>query len=177
MGDPQMSSRAQKSSSAPPPIEGRFPHPRHDHTRCADAALRTAEEICAKSGARLTEIRRQVLMAVWASHAPIGAYNILARLNADRGKTAPMAVYRALDFLMEHGLVHRLASLNAYVGCAWAKERHAAQFFICRACKSAVELDGSAVTRALKKTLTAHGLVSETEIIEVQGLCAHCSRT
>lgn len=154
---------------------GEFPHPHHDHAHCSATALRTAEAICAKRGARLTDIRRRVLASVWASHAPIGAYDILAALNANHGKIAPMAVYRALDFLMEHGLVHRLASLNAFVGCPLADVRHTAHFMICRGCKSTTEMKGAAVTRAVKKTLSAHGFISETEIIEIQGLCAHCS--
>lgn len=153
-----------------------FPHPHHDHARCAADAMRTAEALCAKRGARLTEIRRRVLKAVWASHTPMGAYDILAGLNAGTGKIAPMAVYRALDFLMEHGLVHRLASLNAFIGCAVATENHAAHFLICRGCKSATEMEGAALTRAVKKTLSAHGFVPETEIIEIQGLCAHCHK-
>jgi Fur family zinc uptake transcriptional regulator len=169
-----MASRARKPHHAASRT-GTFPHPHHDHAQCAAEAMRTAEAICAKRGARLTEIRRRVLTSVWSSHAPIGAYDILASLNADSGKIAPMAVYRALDFLMEHGLVHRLASLNAFIGCALADERHTAHFLICRACKSATEMDGAAVTRAVRKTLNAHGFTPETEIIEIQGLCAHCS--
>jgi Fur family zinc uptake transcriptional regulator len=171
-----MPSRSPKPVSQKAHGRGIFPHPHHDHAQCAAAALHTAEALCAKRGARLTDIRRRVLTAVWASHAPIGAYDILAGLNADGGKIAPMAVYRALDFLMEQGLVHRLASLNAFIGCALASERHTAHFLICRACKSATEMDGAAVTRAVKKTLSAHGFIPETEIIEIQGLCAHCSK-
>ncbi|MGE3476652.1 MAG: Fur family transcriptional regulator [Rhodospirillaceae bacterium] len=167
-----MATRPRKTPSKP----RAFPHPHHDHSRCAADALRTAEAVCEKHGARLTEIRRRVLDAVWASHAPIGAYDILAELNTDGGKIAPMAVYRALDFLMEHGLVHRLASLNAFIGCALASERHTAHFLICRSCKSATEMDGTAVTRAVKKTLSEHGFVPETEIVEIQGLCAHCHK-
>ncbi len=163
-------------ASRPRKLAAIFPHPHHDHTRCAADAMRTAEALCAKRGARLTDIRRRVLKAVWASHAPMGAYDILAGLNAGTGKIAPMAVYRALDFLMEHGLVHRLASLNAFIGCALATESHAAHFLICRGCKSATEMEGAALTRAVKKTLSAHGFVPETEIIEIQGLCAHCHK-
>lgn len=142
--------------------------------------MRTAEAVCADHGVKLTDIRRKVLDAVWTSHAPIGAYDILAALNSGApgpgaGKIAPMAIYRALDFLMEQGLVHRLASLNAFVGCALARERHTAHFLICRGCKSATEMEGAAVTRAVRKTLSAHGFTAETEIIEIQGLCAHCA--
>lgn len=165
-----MATRSRKTVSPP----SGFPHPHHDHSRCTADALRTAETVCEKHGARLTEIRRTVLQAVWASHAPIGAYDILARLNAGGGKIAPMTVYRALDFLMEQGLVHRLASLNAFIGCSLASEHHNAHFLICRMCKSATEMDGAAVTQAVHETLSAHGFTPETEVIEIQGLCAHC---
>jgi Fur family transcriptional regulator, zinc uptake regulator len=171
-----MATRSRTPASRSTRESGLFPHPHHDHGRCAADAMRTAEVLCAKRGARLTDIRRRVLTEVWTSHAPIGAYDILAGLNANRGKIAPMAVYRALDFLMEHGLVHRLASLNAFIGCASASERHTAHFLICRACKSATEMDAAAVTRAVKKTLSAHGFTPEAEIIEIQGLCAHCTK-
>lgn len=151
-----------------------FPHPRHDHARCTADALRTAEAVCAARGARLTDIRRRVLAAVWASHAPVGAYDILAALNADGGRIAPMAVYRALDFLMAQGLVHRLASLNAFVGCALAEARHAAHFLICRECRCAAEMTDPAFTRAVAKTLGAQGFAAESQIIEIQGVCARC---
>jgi Fur family zinc uptake transcriptional regulator len=152
------------------------PRAHHDHAKCAADAMRTAGDVCARRGARLTDIRRRVLNAVWAGHAPIGAYDILAALNAERGRIAPMAVYRALDFLIAQGLVHRLASLNAFVGCAQPRETHTAHFMICRVCKSATELDGATVTRAVRKVLSAHGFVAESEIVEVQGVCAHCGR-
>lgn len=165
-----------KSSRTDTKPEAAFPRRGHDHHRCVADALSRAEAVCARRGARLTEIRRQVLELVWESHAPIGAYQILEKLAEGGKRPAPIAVYRALDFLMEQGLVHRLASLNAFIGCALASERHTAHFLICRACKSATEMDGAAVTRAVKKTLSAHGFTAEAEIIEIQGLCAHCSK-
>lgn len=167
-----MASKSRKPAARP----AAFPHPHHDHARCSADALRTAEAVCTKRGTRLTEIRRRVLQAVWSSHAPVGAYDILAALNGERGRIAPMAVYRALEFLMENGLVHRLASLNAFIGCALAEEHHKAHFLICRGCKSATEMEGSAFARAVKKTLSAHGFTPESEIIEIQGLCTHCAK-
>ena len=87
-----------------------FPQPGHNHDRCAVQALARAEVLCTAKSLRFTAVRRRVLETVWASHAPIGAYDILDQLNAAGARNAPMAVYRALDFLLAHGLVHRVAS-------------------------------------------------------------------
>lgn len=130
--------------------------------------------MCLTRKSRLTDIRKQVLKTVWSSHTPIGAYDILSRLNARGGKAAPMAVYRALDFLMENGLVHRIASLNAFVGCAHPGEHHAGQFLICRDCGNVAELDNADVKRALAKAVTARGFTIDSEVIEISGRCPHC---
>ena len=93
-----------------------FPAPDHDHGRCASAALAHAEALCAERAQRLTPMRRHVLQALLASHRPLGAYEIIERL-ADPGRPAPITVYRALDFLRDNGLVHRIESRNAFVAC------------------------------------------------------------
>lgn len=151
-----------------------FPSPNHDHRHCAVAALEKADALCQATGKKLTDIRKQVLREVWGSHAPVGAYDILAALNKDGGRTAPMAVYRALEFLMENGLVHRVASLNAFVGCAHPDRDHAAGFLICRECGSAAELDGKTLSKALDKELTARGFTVDSQVIELSGTCPHC---
>ena len=109
--------------------------------------------MCAPAWQRLTELREQVLELVWRSHAPIGAYQILDQL-AERGRVAPPTVYRALEFLSREGLIHRIDSLNAYVGCPSPARPHQAYFFICRACGDAAEIhDDGAVghARALRR--------------------------
>jgi Fur family zinc uptake transcriptional regulator len=154
-----------------------FPKPGHNHAHCTADALRKAEAVCAARKTRLTDIRRDVLSIVWQNHVPIGAYDILARLNKDGGKTAPMAVYRALEFLMEHHLVHRLASLNAYIGCAHiGEDAHAAQFLICKACGMAAELDSAPLKRALTQAVAERGFSIDSQIVEISGVCPHCSR-
>src|SRR5262249_31814588 len=86
----------------------------HDHQACVAEALDKAALLCDRRGARLTELRLRVLELVWRSHAPVGAYEVLGLLQQRGGKrAAPPTVYRALDFLLEHGLIHRLESLNA----------------------------------------------------------------
>ena len=156
------------------PSRRAFPTPDHDHGQCAASALASAETLCAARGARLTAVRRKVLELVWQSHAPVGAYDLLARLNRGGGRVAPIAVYRALDFLMAQGLVHRIASLNAYIGCSHAGHDHAAQFLICKGCGSAAELESPALRRALAKAVAGRGFTIDHEIVEISGLCPHC---
>jgi len=81
-----------------------FPTPGHDHDRCASDAIAHAEAICAARKERLTPIRRRVLEALLASHAPLGAYELIDRLAARAARPAPITIYRALDFLREQGL-------------------------------------------------------------------------
>ena len=89
----------------------------HDHAQCIDAALDKAADLCSRRGARLTKLRRRVLELVWQGHAAVKAYDLLGALDRGAGAAKPPTVYRALDFLIAHGLVHRLESLNAFVGC------------------------------------------------------------
>ncbi len=161
--------------TAKPPTHA-FPKPGHNHARCSADALKKAEAVCARNKTRLTDIRRAVLELVWQSHVPVGAYDILSQLNAKGGRTAPMAVYRALEFLMENGLVHRLASLNAYIGCVhMGEDHHAAQFLICRACGTAAELESAPLKRALTQAVAERGFTIDSQIVEISGFCPHCS--
>ncbi len=101
-----------------------------------------ADALCARQGLRLTALRRRVLELVWQSHKPLGAYDILAVLSEQDGRrAAPPTVYRALDFLLENGLVHRISSLNAFIGCNHPEHAHQGQFLICRECHAAIELE------------------------------------
>jgi Fur family zinc uptake transcriptional regulator len=155
--------------------ETAFPKPGHNHAHCTADALRKAEAVCAQRKTRLTDIRRQVLEMVWQSHAPIGAYDILSQMNAGGGKAAPMAVYRALDFLMENGLVHRIASRNAFIGCThMGEDHHAAQFLICHKCGTTAELENPALTRALDQAVAERGFTIDSQIVEISGTCPHC---
>lgn len=75
-----------------------------------------------RRSARLTSQRRDVLSCVARSHAAVGAYEVIDRM-ADHGpRPAPITVYRALDFLAAHGLIHKIESRNAYVACSHAHE-------------------------------------------------------
>lgn len=146
----------------------------HDHERCVAGALANAARICAERGARLTPLRRRVLELIWDSHAPVGAYDLLKRLAAAAGPTAPPTVYRALDFLLAHGLVHRIESLNAYVGCVHPDGGHGGQFLICAACGAAAEVHDPRVDAAIVRRAEELGFAVHRRTIEVEGLCGPC---
>jgi len=146
----------------------------HDHGHCLADAVRTAERLCELRGVRLTPLRRRVLELVWRSHDPIGAYAILDALKADGRTAAPPTAYRALDFLTEQGLVHRIASRNAYVGCATPGEGHASQFLICARCGAASELHDHRIQTMIGESARARGFQAQQQVIEVIGLCPSC---
>ena len=147
----------------------------HDHSHCVTHALAEAESICARQGLRLTTLRKRVLELVWASQQPLGAYDILGVLSDEDGRrAAPPTVYRALDFLLENGLVHRIASLNAFVGCSHPEHAHQGQFLICRGCHAAIELEQAAISNTIINSAAGVGFAVESQTVEVVGLCAGC---
>jgi len=152
-----------------------FPRTAHDHKKCVADALAEAERLCAESGVRLTVLRRRVLELVWSSHRPLGAYEILEMLRQERGRAAPPTVYRALDFLLEHRLIHRIESLNAFVGCAAPDHRHGGQFLICTECGMTAELDDDALSRRVRDRAARLGFVVQEQIVEISGLCPDCA--
>ena len=152
-----------------------FPAPGHDHRHCVASVLATAEHLCAQRRVRLTAQRRCVLEIVAASHTAIGAYEIIDRLGRQRPRPAPISVYRALDFLIAQRLVHRLASRNAYVACSAPRAAHDAQFLICEQCGAIGELCDEAVESAIAEAAQTAGFAVANRLIEVAGVCVHCS--
>ena len=149
----------------------------HDHHRCIDEALHTARTICKQAGVRLTALREQVLTIVWRSHRPLGAYAILELLASEgQGHPAPPTVYRALDFLQENGLVHRLASLNAYIGCDAPGREHDSQFLICRHCQVTVEVASPSVSTALQQCAEHRDFAIHHSSVEIVGDCPNCQQ-
>ena len=146
----------------------------HDHDQCVDDAVRVATEFCQERGLRLTELRQRVLELVWASHRPIGAYDIMEQLRAERGRVAPPTVYRALDFLCAHRFVHRIDSQNAFVGCAYPGASHRAYFLICDSCGTAAEIDDQPLRTALDRLARQAGFELAQETVELTGVCPQC---
>jgi Fur family zinc uptake transcriptional regulator len=144
------------------------------HTNCIREALAAAERVCRQRGLRLTPLRRRVLELVWGSHQPIGAYPLLEKLQMTMGRVAPPTVYRALDFLQAQGLVHRLASLNAFIGCVRPGTSHTGQFLICASCRALAEIDDPQLHGAIAESAEAAGFEVRHPTIEVLGLCPAC---
>ncbi len=137
--------------------------------------LDAASLACAAAGARFTELRRHVLGLVLSAPGPVTAYGLLDRMRGERWAAAPPTVYRALDFLMQHGLIHRVERLQAYVGCGAAAHTHAAQFLICRVCGIVDEVDDHAVQHALHEAAAGRGFRPAHAVVEIEGVCAACS--
>lgn len=146
----------------------------HDHDRCIDQALNQAKQLCQQNNLRLTPVRQRVLELIWQSHQPLGAYQILEQLAAEGFNSAPPTVYRALEFLLEQGLAHRITSLNAFIGCNHPGQNHQGHFLICRQCGSAQELQLEPLAQQLEGQAQLHGFKIEAETIELSGLCPNC---
>ena len=152
-----------------------FPTPGHDHDRCASDAIAHAEATCLAHKEKLTPIRRRVLEALLASHAPLGAYELIDRLAEQGARPAPITIYRALDFLREQGLVHRIESRNAFIACAHNHESgDPVVFLICEKCGAVGEAASAAVAETIKNASRAAGFTPKTPVIEIYGICAHC---
>ena len=146
----------------------------HDHEACVTTATSVAQQICLEKGVRLTPLRQRVLELVWRSHKPVGAYDLLDEIKTEHKLAAPPTVYRALDFLMEHGFVHRIQSLNAYVGCNDPGHIYNGIILICNGCGSALEIEDASVASSIKSFAAKLGFELSSQSVEAAGLCPTC---
>jgi len=146
----------------------------HKHQDCLQSAVKAAKSHCDEFGLRLTPLRQQVLELVWQSHEPVKAYDVLDKLKQEHSSSAPPTVYRALDFLQEQGLVHKIESLNAYVGCGNPENSHSGQFFICQSCGSVAELADTDISSLIQKKAVQMGFKVNDEMVEINGHCHEC---
>jgi Fur family zinc uptake transcriptional regulator len=156
-------------------IDGTCDNSIMSHSHPATEMIQAVREQCKQLGVRLTPLREAVLQLVLESGKPIKAYDLLDRLREDHAGAAPPTVYRALDFLLQHGFIHRLASMNAYVGCGHPDAPHDSQFLICDSCDTTVELEDSAIAGRLQTAARSQGFTTSHQTIEVHGLCEECS--
>jgi Fur family transcriptional regulator, zinc uptake regulator len=140
----------------------------------AGKALAQAEAVCRAHGARLTPIRRKVLEALYATHKPLGAYDLAEILGPKGRRLAPITVYRALDFLIEQGLAHRLASQNAYIALPNSHDDQAVAYLICEKCGGVDELAAPALSGTLSGLLAEQQFQPNAHVLEITGRCAHC---
>ncbi|MCH9698858.1 MAG: transcriptional repressor [Gammaproteobacteria bacterium] len=147
---------------------------RHNHDDCMEHALQAAESICAGQNIRLTPIRKRILELICASHQAIGAYQLLDQLKLEDSKAKPATVYRALDFLMDAGLVHKVESLNAYIGCLTADKDHHSAILICKSCNNAFEIDAEVCYSDLFEKSRSFGFTPHELTLELRGVCVDC---
>ncbi|SEW23139.1 Fur family transcriptional regulator, zinc uptake regulator [Aliiroseovarius sediminilitoris] len=147
----------------------------HDHAACTHDVLTRAENLCRESGARLTPVRKRVLEILLEEHRAMGAYDVLDRLSVEGFGSQPPVAYRALEFLVEQGFVHRIRRLNAFAACTSPGDSHAPVFFICKACKAVAEVPGQSVRDEVDRIASALGFAVERTNIEALGLCPTCS--
>lgn len=146
----------------------------HDHGECARSLMDAAHDLCAKRGLRLTPVREKVLELLLKSHAPLGAYAILSELASAGFRAQPPVAYRALDFLVENGLAHRIEKINAFVACSQPRKEHSPIFMICNDCHQVAETSVKPQSSSLDRTARAIGFNIQHTVVEAQGLCAQC---
>ncbi|MGL5448422.1 MAG: Fur family transcriptional regulator [Rhabdaerophilum sp.] len=148
----------------------------HDHAAALPRLLAEAEAVCRARGVRLTDQRRAVFAALVAHGHPLGAYDLIEKLRPKTGRSpAPIAIYRALEFLQQNGLIHRLETLNAYIACP---HHHGAgepvAFLICETCRHVEEASTDRMSAALEALASAHGFAAQRRVVELGGTCRAC---
>ena len=146
----------------------------HDHHACIADAVAAAEDHCARHGLQLTPVRRRVLEILLQRHQGMGAYDILDILRGEGFGSQPPVVYRALAFLVEHGFVHRVEKLNAFIACSHPGDSHDPAFLICRICSSVAETEAEPRAGTLGRTARDTGFRIESAVVEAEGVCPNC---
>jgi len=139
-----------------------------------EAALSRAQLICTMRSARLTPVRRRVLELILSSDQPTGAYALLGELQRGRGKLGPPTVYRALEFLLAHKLIHKVETSSAFIACGDIDHPHESQFVICDDCGATEELCDEDIVQSLRRLGEGRGFAVERQIVEARGLCPVC---
>lgn len=136
-------------------------------------ALKNAENLCETRGIRLTDPRRNVLTCLLKAGSPLKAYDIVEKM----GDVKPMTVYRALEFLSQNGLVHRIESLNAYIACAESHCAHSdSQYLVCDTCGTVSELHNHDIDHFIASTIKKSGFRLTHKTVELHGTCESCQR-
>lgn len=149
----------------------------HDHSHCASGVLGHADKLAEEKGLRLTPVRRATLEILLAEHRALGAYEVLEQLQEKGFGNQPPVAYRALDFLVENGLAHRVQRLNAFAACTQPAKQHRPVFMICKTCEQVAEADASDVQDALTAAAQQADFTIERANVEVLGQCPTCRDT
>jgi Fur family zinc uptake transcriptional regulator len=154
-----------------------FPSPEHDHDRCLEQTMRRADATFEAKSMRLTPLRRRVLEEIANSHHAVGAYEVLDKLARKTGtRPAPISVYRAIDALLQAGVVHRLESRNAFFACHVLHAADRRQIvLVCEHCSVVAEVPARSVFDGIAGAARAAGFTPSRSVVEVAGACARCA--
>ncbi|MCG7625406.1 MULTISPECIES: transcriptional repressor [unclassified Epibacterium] len=146
----------------------------HDHSRCITGGLSAVETYCREKRLQFTPVRRRTLEILLQQHRALGAYEILEYLRDEGLGSQPPVAYRALEFLVKHGFVHKIERLNAFIACMHPGETHTPVFMICRKCDSVAEAQRQPMQGQLGDAARAAGFLIERTVVEAEGLCPRC---
>ncbi len=147
----------------------------HDHNSCIDKAILEAILICKANNLRFTDLRQKVFEIILKTHKPVKAYDVLSELQQKDPSAKPPTVYRALDFLLEYGLVHKIHSLNSYSPCSHPKKHNQCCFLICEKCNQIKECCDESLFKAIQNTTNSNKFDPKNTIIEISGTCNKCN--
>lgn len=139
-----------------------------------DALLAHARDVCAQRGASFTAIRSDVFRLLCRHQRPVGAYELLDELKATRPRAAPVTVYRALEFLLDVGLAHKVNALNAFLACRGSERAHRGLMLICSRCSQVIELEDRRVEDSIRRSAAGFEFQTGDELVEVVGTCSAC---
>jgi Fur family zinc uptake transcriptional regulator len=141
-------------------------------------SMEQATVIFAEKNIRFTDLRRKVFEEIASTHASVGAYEVLDRLAKKGTRLAPISVYRALDALLEAGVVHRLESKNAYFACRRMDKPRTGRppiFLSCEKCGAVQEVDGDEIFHAIDSAASDASFETRVRFVEVSGTCQECA--
>jgi len=147
-----------------------------EHHICIADAIANAEQLCNDKHLRFTGLRKRVLELIWAHPHPVKAYDLLDQLKQEDKNAKPPTLYRSLDFLLEHGLVHRINSLNAFIGCTHPHAHRSCYFLICSTCHTVEESCAHTLHDALQQNCKSQGFTPLHISVEIEGICRDCAK-
>lgn len=146
-----------------------------NHKKCVKESLKKAEEICKEKNLRFTDLRKNVFLIILQSHQPSKAYDILDVLKKNDSSAKPPTIYRALDFLLENGLIHKLHISNSYVSCSHPLKHKKCSFLICNKCHEVSECCDEKLTQELYQIGLQNNFEIQDANVEIRGICSSCS--
>jgi Fur family zinc uptake transcriptional regulator len=154
-----------------------FPPPDKSDSRRLAKAMQRASDAFDEKGLRFTKLRQMVFSEIAATYASIGAYDILARMAEKGTRVAPISIYRAIDALLEAGVIHRLESKNAFFACRRLDHKTGRRplFLSCEKCGAVGEVDGQHIFDLIGEAARSAKFTPRVKFVEVSGICPRCA--